>query len=145
MNCDVNAAGQPTNAGCGGYTQSNATYGDEVNALGGGVFAVDWTASAIRVYQFARPDIPDDILAGTPNPSLWGIPVFDFSGPSANIPAYFKDHKIIFDTTFCGDWAGNTYNQCGCPGTCSDFVANNPTAFKDVYWGIKNLSVYKAN
>ena len=145
MNCDVNAAGQATNAGCGGYTQANASYGDGVNSLGGGVFAVDWTAEAIRVYQFPRPDIPADILAGTPNPALWGTPAFDFSGPNANIPAHFNNHQIVFDTTFCGDWAGNTFSQCGCAGTCTDFVANHPTAFKDVYWGIKNLSVYKAS
>lgn len=32
--------------------------------------------------------------------------------------------NIIFvtltDVTFCGDWAGNSYADSGCPGTCSD-------------------------
>jgi hypothetical protein len=99
-NCDVNAAGQATNAGCGGYTLANGTYGNGLNNLGGGIYAVDWTAEAIRVYQFARSEIPSDILAGAPNPALWGEPAFDFSGSGANIPAHFNSHQIVFDMTY---------------------------------------------
>jgi len=48
---------------------------------------------------------------------------------------YFKNQMIIFglsslplsvslalitlaDTTLCGDWAGTSYSQAGCPGSC---------------------------
>lgn len=30
----------------------------------------------------------------------------------------------MIDITFCGDWAGNSYIDSGCPGTCSDRIMN---------------------
>src|SRR5258708_5051966 len=27
---------------------------------------------------------------------------------------------ILIGITFCGDWAGNSYANSGCPGTCTD-------------------------
>ena len=95
-NCDIYAS--PSN-GCGGYAGSNATYGDGLNNVGGGVIALDWTASYIKIYQFSRATIPPDITTGNPDPSGWGDPVFDFTGQHANIGSV-KDHQIIFDLTY---------------------------------------------
>ena len=47
-------------------------------------------------------------------------------------------------TRFCGDWAGALFNEGGCPGTCQDFVANTPSAFKESYFAVQNLTVFKA-
>ena len=72
LNCDVNAPGQPDNAGCGGRCALNTTYGHAFNTAGGGVYAMDWTADAIRIWHFTQKKTPQDILNGTPNPSGWG-------------------------------------------------------------------------
>jgi hypothetical protein len=73
-------------------------------------------------------------------------PDYDFSGADANVASHFNGHQIIFDMTFCGDWAGAVYGQGdGCSGSCTDFVANNPTAFAEHFFAIQNLTVYQAN
>ena len=59
---------------------------------------------------------------------------------------HFKNLKIVFDTTFCGDWAGNTWNESSCASlapTCEEYVAKNPQAFKDSYWAVNTLQVFQ--
>jgi hypothetical protein len=46
---------------------------------------------------------------------------------------------------FCGDWAGNVFAQTGCSGSCTDYVANNPSAYANAYFGVKSLNVYQAS
>jgi hypothetical protein len=140
--CDATVDG---NAGCGGYSSSFSSYGNGFNKLGGGVYAMDWRAEGIRVWSFSMGNIPSDILAGHPTTANWPLPDFEFSGPNAYIGERFDSHQIIFDLTFCGDWAGNTFNQCGCAGTCTDYVANNPSAFAESYFAVTNLTVFKAS
>jgi hypothetical protein len=47
-NCDVNAAGQYNNQGCGVIGAAD-TYGAPFNAKQGGVFATEWTTAGIQV------------------------------------------------------------------------------------------------
>lgn len=144
-NCYVDAAGQSTNAGCQIDTPNTATYGSGFNANGGGVYAMEWTTEAISVYFFQRGSIPSDISSGSPNPSGWGTPVAQFSG-SCDIPSFFSDNQLVFDNTFCGDWAGATWSTSGCASTqyptCESFVQNNPSAFQNSYWQINSLQVF---
>jgi hypothetical protein len=55
----------------------------------------------------------------------------------------------VFDTTFCGDWAGNVWSGdpvCGSQApSCQSFVQNNPSAFTDAYWLVNSLKVYQSN
>jgi len=57
------------------------------------------------------------------------------------------NHNIVFDTTFCGDWAGSVWSSdatCSAlASTCQDYVANNPGDFVDAYWLINSLKVYQ--
>jgi hypothetical protein len=145
-NCDVNAAGQGANVGCSIGASGSNTYGDSFNAIGGGVYATEWTDDHIAIWFFPRSAIPADITAGTPNPTSWSKPQALFKG-SCNIPSIFKDHKIVINTTFCGQWAGQADvwgSMCSAKAaTCNDYVGNNPTAFKDAYWEINSLRVYQ--
>ncbi|QIW95741.1 hypothetical protein AMS68_001259 [Peltaster fructicola] len=146
-NCDVKAAGQADNQGCQIATGNTQTYGTGFNNVGGGVYATEWTSSAINVYFFPRSKIPADITSGKPNPAGWGSPMAAFSG-GCNIPDHFKNLQIVFDLTFCGDWAGNVWGNSGCASkasTCQAFVANNPAAFKDSSWLVNSLKVYQAS
>jgi hypothetical protein len=71
-NRDVNAPGQATNAGCLIKSPSSQTFGSGFNAIGGGVYATEWTSAAISIYFFPRNAIPADITTGNPDPSGWG-------------------------------------------------------------------------
>lgn len=142
---DSNCNAGNGNNGCSQSTTTANNYGDGFNAIGGGVYAMEWTSSAISVYFFPRNAIPGDITAGKPTPSSWGAPQARFSGGGCNIDDHFKNQNIVFDTTFCGDWAGNVWNTGSCASkaaTCQDYVANNPSAFTSAYWLINSVKVY---
>lgn len=145
-NCDVAASGQATNAGCAITSSDASTYGSGLNSANGGVYATEWTSNAISVWFFPRGSIPSDIDSGSPTPSSWGAPIASFGGGSCNIDDSFKNQQIVFDTTFCGDWAGSVWSTdstCSSKAsTCQDYVANNPAAFKDAYWAVNHLKVY---
>ena len=64
--------------------------------------------SQIRTYYFPRNEVPRDLLDRAPNPDSWGLPYSRYLiGPQSDCSSsHFRDHQIVFDTTFCGDWAG---------------------------------------
>ncbi|KAG1833831.1 glycoside hydrolase family 16 protein [Suillus variegatus] len=130
------------NAGCGVTEWSQASYGPLFDEANGGVFAMNWDENGIAVWSFYRATIPLDITQGRPDPSNWGEPVAALSTQSCNITHYFANHSIIFDITFCGDWAGNSYATSNCPGTCEGILMD-PANFVNASWIINSLSVYK--
>ncbi len=147
-NCDVNAPGQYTNAGCQIATHDTATYGTGFNANGGGVYATEWTSDAISIWFFPSGAVPGDLSSGNPNPGGWGKPSAKFQG-GCNIDQHFQNHNLVFDMTFCGDWAGNVWGQdsvCSSKASsCQAFVQNNPGAFTDAFWQVNSLKVYQSN
>ncbi|KAF5390261.1 hypothetical protein D9757_002919 [Collybiopsis confluens] len=138
-NCDGNAN---SNAGCGITEWSRASYGPFFDQQGGGVFAMKWDENGIAVWSFYRAAIPQDIQAGVPNPSNWGIPVAALEPGGCDPISNFINHSIIFDITFCGDWAGNSYATSGCPGTCSQQLME-PSNFDNASWSINTLKVFR--
>jgi hypothetical protein len=147
-NCDVNAPGQYLNAGCQIASHDTATYGTGFNTNGGGVYATEWTSDAISIWFFARNSIPADLSGDDPDPSGWGKPTAKFEG-GCDIDQHFENHNLIFDVTFCGDWAGNVWGQdsvCSAKASsCQAFVENNPGEFEDAFWQINSLKVYQSN
>jgi hypothetical protein len=145
--CNVNAAGQSANAGCGINASGDDSYGEGFNSGNGGVYATEWTDSSIKVWYFPRSSIPADIASGSPDPTGWGTPQAGFEG-GCDIASSFKNQQIIFDTTFCGDWAGATWSTdpvCSSKASsCNDYVANNPADFADAYWEINSVKVYQS-
>jgi len=146
-NCFIDKA----NTGCGVQSVTTSSYGASFNSAGGGVYAMEWTSSAIRVWFFRRTAIPASILANAPNPAKdFGKATANFQG-SCTIDDHFAKHNIIFDNTFCGDYAGNSYGSTTCPmvanqtgfESCLEYVAKNPSAFTEAYWSINYLQVYQ--
>ncbi|KAJ5247762.1 Endo-1-3(4)-beta-glucanase [Penicillium chermesinum] len=130
--------------GCGIIDPSKQSYGDGFNAAGGGVFATEWTSDGVHVWRFSNSSIPADISSGRPNPSTWGTPVASFAG-NCDFDAQFNNLHIVFDITFCGDWAGSEWSSDSCTSkapTCQDFVQNHPKAFTESYWRVRSLKVY---
>ncbi|KAF5871188.1 putative glycoside hydrolase family 16 protein [Botrytis fragariae] len=116
-NCNQDNAG----TGCGVATSNTQNYGTGFNAIGGGVYAMQWASTGIYVWFWPRGSIPADITA--------------------------KDiDNIVFDTTFCGTWAGSVWSSGSCASaasTCQAYVAQNPSAFTNAYWLINYVQVWQ--
>ncbi|KAH0433604.1 mixed-linked glucanase [Colletotrichum camelliae] len=147
---DCTSPGTTNNAGCNYVppTSDTHTYGDPFNAVGGGVYALEWTDDAISVWHWPRQSIPADILSKKPDPSGWGLPTALFGTSTCEVDKYFKDMSIVIQTNFCGDYAGNIWGQASdtcnqVAPTCNEYVANNPTAFTSAYWEVNYIDVYQ--
>ncbi|TDL28057.1 hypothetical protein BD410DRAFT_894166 [Rickenella mellea] len=137
------------NQGCGTSFSKPGSYGSQFNIMGGGWYVMQRTAQdGISVYFWSRNDarVPAVVKYGAPLIVLdptWGAPEAYFPKDSCDYSTHFDAHQIIFDLTFCGDWAGNTFASSNCgKGTCEDFVNTNPKAFVNAYWEIDSLRVY---
>lgn len=135
VNCYVDAAGQDQNSGCAvaspvgsvGSSFNSRTFvsravrtkatpvmADSSKVLlssHGGVYAMQWDKeSQISTWYFPRDKVPTDLIEGVPKPDTWGLPYSHFligPGPNSRCGSkHFTDHRVVFDTTFCGDWAG---------------------------------------
>ncbi|KAI0961041.1 hypothetical protein AcV7_000253 [Taiwanofungus camphoratus] len=150
--CSVAGTGDQ---GCGIRAAQANSFGAAFNAIGGGVYAMQWVDSGISVFFFQRSAVPADITAGAPQPAGWGTPIASFPASSCNPSQFFYNQSVIFDTTLCGAWAGDAWDAAGAPGqaqscaqrtgaaTCQQFVQNNGSAFADAYWEVKSVKIYQ--
>lgn len=136
--------------GCGMQTSNTQNYGAGFNDIQGGVYAWEWTSEFIAVWFFPRGGIPEDIAAGTPDPTLWGLPSAKFVGsPGCDLDSFFREHNIVLNHTFCGAWAGapevwGSDPVCSAKAaTCQEFVGNNPQEFEEGFWSVNSISVYQ--
>lgn len=163
--------GTDDNSGCGVKADSRSF--EDVNSLGGGVYAMELRDAGIRVWFFDRSEIPSDITAGTPNPYTWSEAAADFPSTHCDIGTHFSNMSIIANIGMwflclfffpfhqktllltimifldvCGSWAGSTSvysTQDKCPGTsCSAYAAVNPAGFDEAYWEFNSFKVYSA-
>jgi len=142
-NCYVNAPDQWSNQGCGIVATAPNTYGTGFNNNRGGVYATLWNpSSGISVWWWNRTSIPSDV-ANNPNPANWGKPYAAFQFGQYCSSNHFANHAVVFDLTFCGDWAGNNFGtDCPGKGACNTYVQNNPSAFAEGYWNINYVKVW---
>ncbi|KAH7127083.1 endo-1,3(4)-beta-glucanase-like protein [Dendryphion nanum] len=129
--------------GCGVESTAATSYGTAFNANGGGVYATLWTGSGIKVWYFAARDVPANIRSGNPDPNSWGTPAANFAGCDFN--GKFRDMRLVFDITFCGDWAGSVWGSSSCARanpSCNAYVASQPQSFADSYWLVNSIKVY---
>lgn len=108
---------------------------------------MEWTSDAISVFFFPRASIPADVLGENPDPKTWGAPMAKFSGGGCPIDKYFSEHKMIFNTAFCGDWAGKSWDaepKCkALAASCNAYVGQTPQAFTESYWLINSVKVFQ--
>ncbi|VDB91563.1 unnamed protein product [Peniophora sp. CBMAI 1063] len=135
------------NIGCGIKFSAANSYGHSFNLNQGGFFASERSSTEVKIWFWARNanNIPSDVLHGsnTINTNNWGKPQAFFSNAQCNIGSHFSNNNIMINLNFCGDLAANSYASSGCPGTCSDFVRNNPAAMNNAYFNIMWLKVYE--
>lgn len=91
---------QVNNAGCSFVPDSSdtATYGDTFNAVGGGVYAMEWTAEDIRIWHWPRQSIPADVVDKQPDPASWGLPTALFGTSTCDPDTYFRNMSIVIQT-----------------------------------------------
>lgn len=83
-------------------TTDMSSYGDDFNGVGGGVYALQWTDDAIKIWHFPRNGIPADIVAKQPDPSRWGLPQALFGSTSCDVPSHFNDMNIVLNIVSFG-------------------------------------------
>ncbi|GAW19030.1 hypothetical protein ANO14919_085140 [Xylariales sp. No.14919] len=135
--------GTNDNAGCGVSGPSDS-FGQSYNNVQGGIVAMELRNQGIRMWQFGRDAIPTDITAKQPDPSSWGEAASDFPNTDCNIASHFRNQSIIANIDLCGQYAGSVYAQSGCPSNCTDYVANNPSAFENAFWEFGAFEIYQA-
>ena len=93
--CEIGSA----NVGCGYDPPASdaSSYGDGFNAVNGGVYAMLWDSDFIRVWHFARGNIPSDIVDKKPEPEGWGLPQALFGGSKCDVDTYFKNMNIVLN------------------------------------------------
>ena len=117
---------------------------------------MEWTDETIKVWFMPRGSAAASALASnssanassSPDVSTFGTPVAVFSG--CDVPSHFANHQIVFDTTLCGDWAGqdavwSADATCAAKGaTCQAYVAGAPAGdFAEAYWLVNSVKVYQ--
>ena len=102
--------GANENSGCAVSSIDVDSYGSTFNNEGGGVYAMEWTSQYIRTWFFKRASVPASIINGRPDPSTFGTPDANFEG-GCDIDSHFGNHQIVFDITFCGDYAGKRLSK----------------------------------
>jgi len=141
------------NVGCGVKDERDTSFGAGFNSGGGGVYAMQWTSESINIWVWPRLEVPTDVDNKVPDPGSWGLPSAQLGVGNCSVDQHFQSHKIIFDTTFCGEYAGATgvwgsgdANSCQASTnltTCDNYVANHPEAFENAYWSINYVRVYQ--
>ncbi|KAF6756895.1 glycoside hydrolase family 16 protein [Ephemerocybe angulata] len=135
------------NTGCGVTLSERNSYGPSFNNNGGGWYALERNNNFIKVWFWPRNSgsVPSDVRNGAQriNTDGWGTPAAHFPNTQCNIAQHFDAHSIIINLTLCGDWAGNVYEQSGCPSSCVDYVNNNPSGFRDAYFDFAAMRVYQ--
>jgi len=145
-NCWVKAPQQYDNQGCG-QKLPKGSFGPAFNSAGGGTFVAEWDPivnKRLRTWFFPVGEEPE--IGDHPEPDLWGVPNSFFTlNEKWCTAAHFKNMRMVFDTTFCGDYAGASFNTyCGWTHMqCEAYVRSKPNDFSNAYWGIRRLDVYE--
>ncbi|OKL55318.1 hypothetical protein UA08_09393 [Talaromyces atroroseus] len=137
-------------SGCG--VESTASqFGAGFNSAGGGVWVLSLSDS-LQIWVFTRDNIPADITDGSPNPSGWGTPLFEFDSTSdCGVSSNFLNQTVIFNIDFCGEedaggkeWA--TWTDCLATtgvSTCNAYVAANPATYSETNFVINSIKLYQ--
>ncbi|CAK7213826.1 hypothetical protein SBRCBS47491_001938 [Sporothrix bragantina] len=147
--CNVVYGNVSTYGGCGVTAPTTDTYGTGFNAAGGGVYATLLEDERLRVWHWARANVPADLQQGRPDPTTWGPALADFrqANGGCDVAANFHSLTVILNTDFCGinesDTMWSSDPACAAYPSCEAFVASQPEAFNETYWLVNSIRVYE--
>ncbi|KAF1731227.1 putative endo-1,3(4)-beta-glucanase [Beauveria bassiana] len=129
----------------------------------GGIQALEWTKDAIKLYTWQIGKAPKNIDSDAPDTSSWGKPSVQVSSSGCDLSRAFGNQTILFTLPFCGNpvgkkqfWSelradskgqvnGKIEDTCEIitgAKTCVQYVAENPEAFKEFYFGINDVRYF---
>lgn len=80
-----------------------------------GVIALLWDASGITSFHIPESEIPADLANNQPQPNTWKdswrMAFMPFEAETCMDIA--RPQEIVLNIAICGDWAGNTWWECG--------------------------------
>ncbi|KAI8898809.1 concanavalin A-like lectin/glucanase domain-containing protein [Globomyces pollinis-pini] len=140
--------------GCGTPTPPGYA-GRPWNNNNGGILAMEWvplSAGWIKIWQFPRGSIPEDILNGKPEPNNWPTPLNTFPfGELCGVES-FGPQQLVINTAFCGDYAADPAiwgRTCGLNSpvqsrgaTCADYVLSPQMDYSEAHLTLKSVKVY---
>ncbi|KAF1946651.1 hypothetical protein EJ02DRAFT_440928 [Clathrospora elynae] len=138
-----------TQTGSGGTATAQdfayPSYGTDFNKAGGGVYTMEWTSTSISFTKHFDSNI--STTTTSPDPSIWSTPMARFDGADCDFTERFENLKIIFNTAFCGEWAGKEWDKSCAKktgvSTCEAYVCDNPAAFTEAYWEAAGLKWFQ--
>ncbi|KAK6904976.1 hypothetical protein I203_105795 [Kwoniella mangroviensis CBS 8507] len=120
-NCDSTTGG----SGCTIGSDSETSFGMPFNEAGGGVFAMLWNDSGVRMWDWNRAQIPNDIKSNSPTPDQWGTPRAAWDASTCDPYKFFQAQVLVLNIDLCGVWAGALYETFDyCPGTCAEYISD---------------------
>jgi len=72
--CNAGDGAADPDLGCSMQGINSNSFGTNFNAIGGGVWAVEWDSSWISIWFFQRGNVPANLNSASPDPSTWVKP-----------------------------------------------------------------------
>ncbi|KAK2616878.1 hypothetical protein QQS21_000256 [Conoideocrella luteorostrata] len=120
--------------------------------------ALEWTRDYIKIFTWADGQEPSNLGGDAIDTSSWGKPSIHVKKSRCDIDKAFLQQRILFTLPVCGNPPGNdqfwkeldggsgkTCDKVTGEPTCKDYVAKNPQDFKDFYFQIKDVRLFKSD
>lgn len=113
-----------------------------------------WTSEEIKIYTWPHGTEPAGLDKDRIDLEAWTEKKPSMHLRSCNIDLAFQAQKLLLDIAFCGDPVDQLWNTADHKGektclqetkvpTCQEFVAKNPSSFKDVYFQIRDIRYFE--
>jgi len=152
---NVNETGTLVSTDC--FNQTNGNQGCLVQAPqnsfgagfaqnGGGVYAMLWDDTGIKLWFFPRASVPSDAASANPNPANWPAPTAFYPQSSCDTSKFFGPQTIIINIDVCGAFAGvaSVFSPACGTGVCTDLVAD-PSNYNTAYYEISYIHVFSTS
>ncbi|KZV65182.1 glycoside hydrolase family 16 protein [Peniophora sp. CONT] len=130
-----------SDAGCSFSDPDPNSFGPGFNAVGGRVMAILRDDTGVKMWSFARDDVPADILGGAPNPYLWSSPRAFWSSATCDIKANFAPQTIVLNTDVGGGWTEGDLASSGCGSDIASVVADGSN-FNNGNWTVNYIALF---
>jgi hypothetical protein len=150
-NCDATKDTE----GCGFSDHLSTSFGQGFNTAGGGVFALQFDTTGIKMWFFQTGSVPSDITSQAPTPSSWGTPRMTVPTANCSPTTFFKDLMMVVDTNLGGSFTEGVWAVDGAGGqaescktqtgfdTAAKYVQTQGSKFgDDAQWKINGFYIY---
>ncbi|KAG8759579.1 hypothetical protein FRC14_005608 [Serendipita sp. 396] len=151
LDCQIqrNADGTYSNtAGCAVLDSNPASYQDFASNQGG-VWVTEYSAQAIKIWFFSRPNVPDALKsANSLDTTTLGTPTALFAqSATCDMAKALRPQHMVITLTACGSWAGlNDTIQATCgpltTKSCYEQYLHDPNNYHDAYFEIASVKIF---